>query len=85
MKILRLDLDGNVLDTWNSPSEAANELDLDASHIMKVVKGKRKTHGGYYWKVDEQETMVDQTFSKSYDYKKDEAILTAKTDRPLTS
>lgn len=35
---------------YNSIKDAASALNLQASHIGEVCKGKRKTHGGYHWR-----------------------------------
>lgn len=49
-KINQYDRSMNLLKTWNSISEAANELGLCTSGIIEVCKGgKQKTSGGYIW------------------------------------
>jgi hypothetical protein len=35
---------------WDCAKVAADELGLIATHITVVCMGKRKTHGGFYWK-----------------------------------
>ena len=51
-RLVQLDLEGNVIAVWDSPRHAANELNLDPSHIRKCVKGTRQTHKGFKWKLE---------------------------------
>lgn len=47
--ILQLDLNGNVINKWESQKEAEKHLGFRI-HISEVCKGKRKTAGGFKWK-----------------------------------
>ena len=49
-KIYQYDLNGNLIQIFNTKKEAANLLHLDDGSIAKVCKGKRKTCGGFIWK-----------------------------------
>lgn len=40
-------------ETFASVMDAARALDLEASKIVKVCKGKRGSHGGYRWAYEE--------------------------------
>ena len=40
---------GLVVNTYECAADAQNETGTDASHILKVCKGKRKTAGGRKW------------------------------------
>lgn len=40
-------------ETYQSIQDAARSSGLDPSQIVKVCKGKRKTHGGYAWAYEE--------------------------------
>lgn len=44
--ICRIDKFGQIVEKFGSAREAANKLNLDASQITKVCKGKAKTSGG---------------------------------------
>ena len=44
--ICRIDKFGQIVEKFGSIMEAANKLNLDASQITKVCKGKAKTSGG---------------------------------------
>jgi len=41
---------GKILANFFSIAEAERQLGLSSSHIVKCLKGKLKTHGGYKWK-----------------------------------
>lgn len=50
-KVLQLDKDTEeIIQIYNSASEAAKKLHCDSSSIQKVCRGKRKTCAGYKWK-----------------------------------
>lgn len=49
-KVGQYDLEGNLLNTFDSCALAARELNLDSSTISKVCRGKNKTHGGFTFK-----------------------------------
>lgn len=42
--------DGKVVSTFDTISKASRETGVSRSGIEKVLKGKQKTSGGYYWK-----------------------------------
>lgn len=42
--------DGKVINTFETISKASRETGVCRSGIEKVLKGKQKTSGGYYWK-----------------------------------
>lgn len=42
---------GKTLNSYNSIKEASELLKIDLSSIAKVLKGKRKYAGGFYWKI----------------------------------
>lgn len=47
--IYQLDLNGSIIKKWDSATQAARELNFDASTITKCCKGKLKTHNGFKW------------------------------------
>ena len=49
-KIYQYDLNGKLIQIFNTKKEAADLLHLDDGSIAKVCKGKRKTCGGFIWK-----------------------------------
>lgn len=51
ISVLQLDAEYNVIKEWSSMTEAAKTLGLDKSCISLCTKGKRKSHGGFLWKV----------------------------------
>lgn len=53
-KVNQYDLKGNFIKTWNSITEAANELKICGSKITCVCKGSRKTTGGFKWSYYEE-------------------------------
>ena len=48
--IIQLDLMSNLIRIWNSISDASKELNIDKSSVVKCLKGKIKSCGGYKWK-----------------------------------
>lgn len=46
--ILQL-LNGIVIKRWDSTIDAERELNIQSRNIVKVLKGQRKTAGGYMW------------------------------------
>lgn len=51
-KVVGLNLKDKTQVCFNSAKDAADYLNLDYSHILKCIKGSRKTHGGYSWSVE---------------------------------
>ena len=49
-KIEQLDLNNNLIKTWNSCKEIVEELEVDNTHIYECCTSKRKTAYGYKWK-----------------------------------
>lgn len=49
-KILQLDLQGNLIQEWESAAAAAKELGFDSSGIRKCVRGILKTSYGFLWR-----------------------------------
>lgn len=47
--ILQKDKEGNVVNRWNSSTEAARALKINACSIVRCCKGKSKTAYGFYW------------------------------------
>ena len=48
--ILQYDKKNNLIQEWPSISDAARKLNLHSSNICKVLKGERKTTGGFVFK-----------------------------------
>lgn len=48
-KVIQLTLNGEFIKEWNSMSDAARELDLDASRISACCRGKRNKTGNFKW------------------------------------
>lgn len=90
MKILQIDGNGRIVGEYSNPSEAAKRTGFDSSHIIKVLKGKRSTHGGYKWRyedgeVDQEDSDTEFLESRTREYKGNKAVLTAKTERSIQS
>jgi len=49
--VIQYDLDGTFIKEWNSIKSAGSELKINRSHISNCCNGKRKTSGGYVWKL----------------------------------
>lgn len=52
-QIKQLTLQGEVVAIYSSAAEAARQTGGNASTILKVCKGQRKTSGGFLWRYDE--------------------------------
>jgi len=48
--ILQYDLDGNIINEWNSISSVARELNLNRQRIIMCCKGKIETYKNFIWK-----------------------------------
>lgn len=53
-EIYQLNLNDEVLNEYQSATEASKNLGIDNSHICKVANGKAKTAGGFKWKWKEE-------------------------------
>lgn len=49
--IARCDDDWNIIDIWNGCKAAFIGTGINSSHISSCCNGKRKTAGGYKWKI----------------------------------
>lgn len=49
-KVIQLDLNDNVLNVFESMTQAEQETGALASHISNCCNGKRKSAGGYKWR-----------------------------------
>ena len=71
-KVHQCDLEGNIINTYNTIRGAGKETGIDSAGIAKVCKGTRVTAGGFKWKfVDENpnEKEIDLTnFIKVKDF-----------------
>ena len=52
-KVVQLDKDDNIINTYNSLIEASKSINLSPSAISKVVIGQNETAGGYKWKYED--------------------------------
>lgn len=55
ISVLQYDLDNNLLNRFNSITNAAKSINKDTSHIVSCCKGRRKTAYGFIWKYEEKE------------------------------
>ena len=55
--VLQYDLNNNLLNRFNSITDAAKNIDKDTSHIVSCCKGRRKTAYGFIWKYEEKEVI----------------------------
>lgn len=53
-KILQFDLNGIFIREWKSISKASRELKLYVGNIIKCLKHRRKTTGGFKWQYKNQ-------------------------------
>lgn len=48
-KVAKVSKKGNIIENYNSISEASKKANVNKSSIAKVCRGERKTAGGYRW------------------------------------
>lgn len=89
----KLDLNGNFLDAYENAAVAAKKNRTDPSAIIKVLKGKRISAGGFKWAYGAEKTKSNQdnnisrNFSenKTSEYSDNSATLSASTRKSITS
>lgn len=65
------DLGGNFIKQWKSSVEASNGLGINNSNINRVCCGHRNKAGGFIWRYDEDNTIVEKYIKKpNYNEKK---------------
>ena len=57
--INQYDLKENFIKTWDKAIDAENELNINRKNILKVLKGERKQSGGFIWKYNIENTLID--------------------------
>ncbi len=55
-EVARMNMKGNILETYTSARKAALSLSLDSSSVAKVCRGCQKSCGGFLWKYSGSET-----------------------------
>ena len=50
MKVIQYDLNGYIVEEWDSILEAANSLGIKQQGIVNNLRGRSKSSGGYAWK-----------------------------------
>ncbi len=53
-KICQMDSNGNVVKIWDAIKVAERELNISHGHIGQILRGKRNTAKGFYWKYHEK-------------------------------
>lgn len=53
--VCRYDIDGNLIDCWNSLSEAERQTGISNTIICNCCKGKNMTGGGFIWRYKESD------------------------------
>lgn len=51
-KVLQCDLEGNLINTFDSPIDVQNKLGYPRGNVSKACRGVLKTYKGYIWKYD---------------------------------
>jgi hypothetical protein len=58
-KILQYSLDGFLIKEWGCVSEASKELKINRGSIENCARGKSKSSGGFNWKYNESDKVVE--------------------------
>ena len=53
--VLQLDKNGNVINEYDSQTEASKKTGVDRSNLGKCCRGEQKTAGGFVWKFKNEE------------------------------
>lgn len=56
--IIKLSKNGNIIEKFDTIKQAANTLNVSASHLAKSIKSNPE-YGGYFWKYADQSTISD--------------------------
>lgn len=52
--VIQIGKDGKSIKTWEAIKQASKELKISAADISKAAAGKRKSAGGFLWKLAEE-------------------------------
>jgi hypothetical protein len=58
-RIDQYDLEGNFIKTWDKAIDAERELKIDRRNILEVLKGRQKKSGGFIWKYNKDNDIID--------------------------
>ena len=53
--ILQITYEGQLVGRYQSITEASDKTDIDKGSICRVLKGQRKSAGGFKWEKEEEE------------------------------
>lgn len=70
-EVLQYDLDGNLLNRFETVKEAQEATGVSNSKISAVASGNRKTAGGYVWKYTQPVKHQKNKSNRIYDVSKD--------------
>jgi hypothetical protein len=59
-RIFQFSLDGEYIKTFDSVKEASKELNIGSSGIENCARGKSKSSGGFNWKYEKSEKIIQQ-------------------------
>lgn len=76
--IIRKDLEGNILDKFETVNEAAEKFGIDRTTISKVLVGVNKTAAGFVWEYEDAtmkpQESVDLTNAKTLEFISEELV-----------
>ena len=58
ISVIKLDLDNNIIQTYNTIKDASNHNNTSSSGITNVCKGKQKTAGGFKWEYNKDKELA---------------------------
>ena len=64
--ILQFDLDGNLIEKWDSMMDVERELEIPNYNISRCCRGLSKVAGGYVWKYYDHETYLIGLMNKNF-------------------
>jgi hypothetical protein len=65
-EVIQKDLDGNIINTYNSINDAAAAINLTRHSISKVLKNKNKTAGGYIKELNDIKSILKNLYTLFY-------------------
>lgn len=92
--VYKCDLEGNILERFNSYTEAAKSINVARCNIQHVCTGRQKTSGGFTWKYVEKKEINKcdplisenwKVFEKNYKISPKGVVISIKTNKILKS
>lgn len=61
-RVYMIDLEGNILETFESLTAAAEATGISGNSISRAKQGRLKTAGGFQWATDEDNAAIGRRY-----------------------